>query len=283
MNQGPKHLNTTIIRSDGEQRSDNITVEEPLEIWVSHPTEAGSNSEFSLSITMRTPGDDKALVIGFLFCEGIISSLEDIEELGFFGPISDPLGIQNQVKVTLKSDERIRNRDFKRHFYSNSSCGVCGKASIQALALQHEPQLQDLSFFIDDKKLKALPEQLRATQNEFTQTGGLHGIAMVDRTGSILSTKEDIGRHNALDKLIGASLISGAHGNTDYMILVSGRASFELVQKALMADVPFLASIGAPSSAAIDLAKAYKMTLVGFLKETGYNIYSEAHRVTLSS
>jgi len=281
LNQGPKHLSTNIIRPDSSQVSDNITVEEPLEIWISHPDESGSMIEFTLNLTMRTPGDDKALVTGFLFCEGIISSLADIEDFEFFGPRSDPLQIQNQVKVTLKSDEKVRNRELKRYFYSNSSCGVCGKASIQALALQHEPDLQDSSFLIEDKKLRALPRLLRTTQGEFIQTGGLHGIALVNSAGRILLTKEDVGRHNALDKLIGGTLMSEQYKGSGNMILVSGRASFELVQKALMADISFLASIGAPSSAAVDLAKAYNMTLLGFLKETTYNIYNGAHRIKL--
>jgi len=280
LNKGPRHLYITIEGSAGELRDDAVTIEEPIEIWVTVPSDDGSHQEISLSISMRTPGDDKALVVGFLFSEGIINNIDDVKKITYFGPVTEPYSIQNQINVKLKSGDSINDRDFQRHFYSNSSCGVCGKASIQALEMQHNPQLTKNGFSISKEKLCTLPILLRKAQLEFEQTGGLHGIALIDGAGSILVIKEDVGRHNAMDKLLGELLISEVHKSAENMVLVSGRTSFELVQKALMADIPFIASIGAPSSAAIDLAKEYNMTLVGFLNQSSYNIYNGSHRIT---
>tara|TARA_B110000967_G_C18743460_1_gene488979 strand:+ start:64 stop:894 length:831 start_codon:yes stop_codon:yes gene_type:complete len=275
LNKGPSHLTISIQDEDGARRDDAITVEEPIEIWIG----SDDYEDISLSITMRTPGDDRALVLGFLFSEGIISSLSDIDQIALFGPITEPYKIQNQIKITLRSADKIKDRDFRRDFYSTSSCGVCGKASIQALAMQHKPSLTKDGFVTTKENITALPKLLREFQEEFRRTGGLHGIALVSEGGQILSLKEDVGRHNAMDKLIGELLITGHYKSAENMVLVSGRASFEIVQKALMADIPFLASIGAPSSAAIDLAKEYGMTLVGFLKSTGYNVYCGEQRI----
>lgn len=260
-------------------RTDVVTVEEPLEIWVAYEDKNAEPVEFSLSITMRTPGDDEALVTGFLFSEGIIRSREDIGSIEVFGPFTQPYELQNQIKVSLKSGERMAEKNFQRYFYSNSSCGVCGKASIQALEMLHQPRIEETGFTIHDQTLRQLPEQLRSSQQEFDKTGGLHGVALVNTGGEILLSREDIGRHNAMDKLIGQLVIENTLEMSDKMILVSGRASFELVQKALMADIPCFASIGAPSSAAVDLANTFGMTLIGFLKENSYNIYHGAFRI----
>ena len=228
---------------------------------------------------MRTPGDDEDLVIGFLFTEGIITCIEDVEDMAAFGPITEPHNLQNQIKVTLKSGERIADRDFQRYFYSNSSCGVCGRASIQALEMFHQPDIPESGFEIEDQSLRQPPQGLRSLQPDFEQTGGLHGVALVDSTGEILHVKEDVGRHNAMDKLIGQLVRAGNLQMKDKLILVSSRASFELVQKALVADIPFFAAIGAPTSAALDLATKFGMTLVGFLKGNDYNIYLGSHRI----
>lgn len=264
---------------DASSRTDIVSIEEPLEIWVSYHDTSNLLVELSLSITMRTPGDDEDLVIGFLFTEGIITCIEDVEDMAAFGPITEPHNLQNQIKVTLKSGERIADRDFQRYFYSNSSCGVCGRASIQALEMFHQPDIPESGFEIEDQSLRQLPQGLRSLQPDFEQTGGLHGVALVDSTGEILHVKEDVGRHNAMDKLIGQLVRAGNLQMKDKLILVSSRASFELVQKALVADIPFFAAIGAPTSAALDLATKFGMTLVGFLKGNDYNIYQGSHRI----
>lgn len=264
---------------DASSRTDIVSIEEPLEIWVSYHDTSNLLVELSLSITMRTPGDDEDLVIGFLFTEGIITCIEDVEDMAAFGPITEPHKLQNQIKVTLKSGERIADRDFQRYFYSNSSCGVCGRASIQALEMFHQPDIPESGFEIEDQSLRQLPQGLRSLQPDFEQTGGLHGVALVDSTGEILHVKEDVGRHNAMDKLIGQLVRAGNLQMKDKLILVSSRASFELVQKALVADISFFAAIGAPTSAALDLATKFGMTLVGFLKGNDYNIYLGSHRI----
>ncbi len=225
---------------DASSRTDIVSIEEPLEIWVSYHDTSNLLVELSLSITMRTPGDDEDLVIGFLFTEGIITCIEDVEDMAAFGPITEPHNLQNQIKVTLKSGERIADRDFQRYFYSNSSCGVCGRASIQALEMFHQPDIPESGFEIEDQSLRQLPQGLRSLQPDFEQTGGLHGVALVDSTGEILHVKEDVGRHNAMDKLIGQLVRAGNLQMKDKLILVSSRASFELVQKALVADILFL-------------------------------------------
>ena len=217
--------------------------------------------------------------MGFLFTEGIIRSRSDVLDIETFGPVTEPLSLQNQIKVFLKSGESVADRNFQRFFFSNSSCGVCGKASIQALEMLHQPQIDLHSFKIENQKLRQLPDSLTSCQSEFKLTGGCHGVALVDHEGQILLVKEDIGRHNAMDKLIGQLLIEDNLEMKDKMVLVSGRASFELVQKALMADIAFFAAIGAPSSAAVDLSRAFGMTLVGFLKNADYNVYHEARRI----
>ena len=264
----------------GESRVDLVSIEEPLEIWVSYPDKSGKAVEQSLSITMRTPGDDTTLVAGFLFAEGIIRRKEDIENIELFGPVTEPLSLQNQIRVSLKSGERLAENNYQRYFYSNSSCGVCGKSSIEALEMLHKPRISEHGFAIADARLRQLPDDLRLSQAEFSQTGGLHGVSLIDSSGRILHTMEDIGRHNAMDKLIGHLVLNDLMETDDKMILVSGRASYELLQKALMADIPFFASIGAPSSAAVDLARTFGMTLVGFLNDKDYNIYNKAYRIS---
>ncbi len=274
-----KHTDVQVFGPDEDLKTDAVTLEEPLEIWIAYKDKDGKPVEYSLSITMRTPGDDEALAVGFLYTEGIVSDLDDIENVEFFGPFTEPLMIQNQINIYLNSHERIAEKNYQRYFYSNSSCGVCGKSSIKALELLHQPEIEENSFRIHDRDLRQLPGRLRVTQTEFDRTGGLHGVALVNQEGEILLTMEDVGRHNALDKLIGSLLLNSSLKVKNKMVLVSGRVSFELVQKALMADIPFMAAISAPSSAAVDLAKAFDMTLVGFLGNNEYNIYNKAHRI----
>jgi FdhD protein len=291
MSKNKRHRKVQVVsHRDKQPRMDTISIEEPIEFWVVYRDKNGDLAELSLSITMRTPGDDLALATGFLFAEGIIRSPGDIEKIEFFGPVTEPLHLQNQVRIYLRSGERMAEKNFQRYFYSNSSCGVCGKSSIQALEMLHEPDIDLDGFRITENRLMQLPDSLRLGQREFHLTGGLQGAALVDTQGEILHIMEDIGRHNALDKLIGQLLLKAgaeevASGQSsdletrDKMLLVSGRASYELVQKALMADVSFFASIGAPSSAAVDLANTFGMTLVGFLSHNDYNVYNQAHRI----
>jgi FdhD protein len=274
-----RHVEVPVVNYINGSQVDAVSVEEPIEIWVAYTDKQGEPVEVSLSITMRTPGDDEALVVGFLFAEGIISRYEDISKIERFGPFTEPLLIQNQLKVTLNSGDRMADKNFQRYFYSNSSCGVCGKSSIQALEMLHQPKIDELSFKITGQDLRELPDRLRARQEEFGHTGGLHGVALVSADGKLSVVKEDIGRHNAMDKVIGQRLIDGNLETSDKMVIVSGRASYELVQKALMADIPFFAAIGAPSSAAVDLARTFGMTLVGFLRDNNYNVYHKSHRI----
>jgi FdhD protein len=281
MTDTPRHTDVEVVRRlDKKPGIDAVTIEEPLEIWVAYPDADDELVELSLSITMRTPGHDEALAVGFLFSEGIIRDLTDIIDVRLTGPVTEPLHIQNQIKVTLVSGKMIVEKKFQRYFFSNSACGVCGKASIQALEMLHEPEIAMNTFSIDDKTLRALPQKLRQSQSEFQHTGGLHAVALVDSNGALIQLMEDIGRHNAIDKLLGQLLIDNRLEVNDKMLLVSGRASYELLQKSLMADIPFFASIGAPSSAAVDLASNFGVTLVGFLNDKDYNIYSQSHRVT---
>jgi FdhD protein len=275
-----RHVEVPVISHlDASAHVDTVSIEEPLEIWISYNGPDESLIELSLSITMRTPGEDEDLVIGFLFSEGIISCMDDVEGIEAFGPFTEPHNLQNQVKVKLRTGERVAEKDFQRYFYSNSSCGVCGKASIQALEMIHQPNIAETGFEISDSSLRRLPEKLRSFQHDFLQTGGLHGVALAASDGEILLTKEDIGRHNAMDKLIGHLVRANDLETKNKLVLVSSRASFELVQKALVADFPFFAAIGAPSSAALDLAAEFGMTLVGFLKGNDYNIYQGSHRI----
>jgi len=237
---------------------DLLAVEEPLEIRI---------GDRPISITMRTPGNDSELAAGFLFTEGIIPGLDAIESID---------GVGNSVTVTLKPDIEIELDRFARHFYMSSSCGVCGKASLEALAAQGCRMLPRDGPQFSAALIADLPDRLRAAQPVFERTGGLHAAGLFDTSGRLESSREDVGRHNALDKLIGAELLAGRIPLTDRLLLVSGRASFELVQKALMAGIPVLAAVGAPSSLAVQVAQRYNMTLLGFVRDNRFNIYCGA-------
>jgi len=226
MTDAPRHADVEVVsRRDKTPRQDAITIEEPLEIWVAYPGTDGELVELSLSITMRTPGHDEALAIGFLFSEGIVRDLADIVDVRLTGPVTEPLQIQNQIKVTLVSGKMIAEKKFQRYFFSNNACGVCGKASIQALEMLHEPEIAMNTFSIDDETLRALPQKLRQSQSKFQHTGGLHAVALVDMHAALIQLMEDIGRHNAIDKLLGQLLIDNRLEVNDKMLLVSGGAS----------------------------------------------------------
>ncbi len=260
---------------------DHIAVEEPLEIRLRFFKERGmhySPVEKTISITMRTPGADFDLALGFLFTEGIIYSLDDVEEFTHC-----PGGKGNIVKVSLKKGVKVNMPTLDRHFYTSSSCGVCGKTSIEALKAQN-PYIDNIesSIEISQEFLYKLPKALKESQRIFEQTGGLHGSALFDISGRLTHIREDVGRHNGLDKLIGACLRERLElPLKSKVLLLSGRASFELIQKAAMAGISVIGAIGAPSSLAIELAKNCNITLVGFLRAGKMNVYSGSDRVRI--
>ncbi|HKX82877.1 MAG TPA: formate dehydrogenase accessory sulfurtransferase FdhD [Pyrinomonadaceae bacterium] len=270
-----------------ESFHDLLAVEEPLEIRVGYFAD-GKQTHKAISITMRTPGDDAELAAGFLFTEGIISSPGQIDQIRHCGlKIGKGSGTiaraeslnSNTIRVDLNRGVELDVGRLQRHFYTSSSCGVCGKSSIEALhtGAKKIDDVGDLK--IESALINRLPDVLRASQDTFNQTGGLHASALFDIEGKLEIVREDVGRHNALDKVIGAKFLSAATPLSNKILLVSGRASFELVQKALMAGIPILAAVGAPSSLAVELAAEFGMTLVGFLRDGRFNIYSGAARI----
>ena len=260
---------------------DTLAVEEPLEIRVGY-LENDKQNHKAISITMRTPGDGAELAAGFLFTEGIINSPEQIRQIRHCGPkIGKEMGVieragllnSNTIRVDLNDGVEVNVARLKRHFYTSSSCGVCGKSSIEALHTGAKKIPLEGYPKIETTVIHSLPNVLCASQNVFKQTGGLHASALFNTTGELEIVREGVGRHNALDKVIGAKFLAGEIPLSDKILLVSGRASFELVQKALMAGIPILAAVGAPSSLAVELAAEFGMTLVGFVRDGRFNIY----------
>lgn len=265
-----------ITAAGGEATHDMLAVEEPLEIRVvTGPPE--DRKEKVASITMRTPGHDEELAAGFLFTEGIIRQPGDIAALSCG---QDPAG--NVVRVDLSPGVDPLLKGLDRNFYTTSSCGVCGKASIDAVRIASSYPSHENPLAVSASLLHSLPEKLRASQKVFDATGGLHASALFDREGKLWMLREDVGRHNALDKVIGASFMRNRLPLKDSVLLLSGRISFELVQKASMAGIPLVAAIGAPSSLAVTLAEESGMTLVGFLRENRYTVYCGGKRVVAS-
>lgn len=263
-------------------RSDLVTVEEPLEVRLVHgPTD--DRAELSVAVTMRTPGDDRALALGFLHGEGVVRAIDDVSAIDLVEPADSDDLIGNVVRVELPPTVEFDGEALTRHVYTTSSCGVCGKASIEAVRLQIPDYAGRDAFAIDHRALGKLPERLMREQEAFARTGGLHASAAFDASGRIVGLAEDVGRHNALDKLIGRYLSDGALPLSDLGLVFSGRASFELVQKAAMAGCPFVAAIGPPSSLAVELAAEQRMTLVGFLREDRFNVYTLPHRVLVEA
>ncbi len=253
---------------------DFVAIEEPLEISVTYSTE-DSTIKKNISVTMRTPGNDAALATGFLFTEGIIKSKAAIKSTGIL--LSD----ENKMNVVLRVGERPFLQQADRNFYTTSSCGVCGKASIDAIKTVSVFNGSETNVSVAQTVLTSLPQQLQQQQIIFKSTGGLHAAALFSCNGDFVMLHEDVGRHNALDKIVGTSLQQGLLPLTNCILLLSGRASFELVQKATMAGIKIIAAIGAPSSLAVELAEEAGITLVGFLKATGFNIYTHNERITL--
>jgi FdhD protein len=248
---------------------DYLAVEEPLEIRL-----GGIN----LSVTMRTPGDDEELVAGFLFSEGIIASADDIDVIARYrGPDGDP-DDGNVMNVLLKGDMRVAKDRLRRNFVASSSCGLCGKATIDAIRATLPPVQSDIVISVD--RLNRLGAVMHDAQSTFEKTGGLHAAGLFDPDGRLVTLREDVGRHNALDKLVGAELLAGRLPLHDRVLLVSGRISFEIVQKAAVAGIPILCAVSAPSDLAVEAGQRLGMTLVGFLRGDGFNVYTHAERIS---
>lgn len=273
-----QHKILKVKNSDFTSITDKLAVEAPLEIQLIW-SENGKRVRQSISVTMRTPVLDFELAIGFLFAEGMISSYADVLQIRY-GDDAQTEDLQgNVVVVELQPSVKVAIEKLDRHFYTTSSCGVCGKASIELVQNHTCYYLPPDSPKIPVSLLHQIPQKLRERQNVFEDTGGIHAAALFDCNGNLLCLCEDVGRHNALDKLIGKALKEKRLPLKDCVVLVSGRASFELIQKALMAGIPILAAVGAPSSLAVELAETYNMTLIGFLRNKQFNVYSGAERV----
>lgn len=258
---------------------DLLAVEEPLEIRL-HVELDGRLVRRTVSVTMRTPGDDAHLAAGFLFTEGIVRDPAEVEEIRPCGPYVGEGPARNVVRVQLRAGTAVDLARLERHFYTTSSCGVCGKTSIEALRATSAFEIERGTPVIPAALVHELPGRLRERQAVFGHTGGLHASALFDVDGRLLALHEDVGRHNALDKVIGGEFLAGRLPARDRILLVSGRASFELVQKAAMAGIPVLAAVGAPSSLAVQLAAATGMTLLGFVRDRRFNVYTGVERVT---
>jgi FdhD protein len=268
-----------ILGADRVEDTDLLAAESPLEIRLGYSTPLGREQR-SLSVTMRTPGHDVELAVGFLYTEGLLGAPAQVRYAAPYGPPVAESGVRNIVQVELEPGVNIDLARVQRNFYTTSSCGVCGKASLDALKLQTRFPIRADTLSITRETLFALPDSLRARQRVFGATGGLHAAALFDASGAIVDVREDVGRHNALDKLIGARFLADALPLDGLGILVSGRASFELMQKAVMAGAPMLAAVGAPSSLAVEIALELGVTLVGFLRDGRCNVYAGGRYVT---
>jgi FdhD protein len=261
-----------VTGSRSSPASDELSVEEPLEIRVA---ESGGAAPKSVAVTMRTPGDEVDLAVGFLFTEGIIAGPEYLERVEAKGP--------NAVLASLRDGVRLDAAKLDRHSFVSSSCGACGKRSIEAVRVAGRHRIEPGEPRLDPQVIHELPRTLRAGQSGFARTGGIHASGLFDATGRLLGLREDVGRHNALDKLIGSELLAGRVPLSGSILLVSGRASFELVQKATIAGIPILGAVGAPSSLAVDLARECGITLLGFVRDLRFNIYADAGRIVPAS
>ncbi|MFD6415255.1 formate dehydrogenase accessory sulfurtransferase FdhD [Streptomyces sp. NPDC060194] len=257
-------------------RPDTLVAEEPLEIRLNGRP---------LAITMRTPGDDFALAAGFLASEGVLAAQDDLRSITYCaGATEDGVNTYNVVDVRLADHVPVPDLTLERNVYTTSSCGLCGKASLDAVRTTTRfPLHDDPPLRLTPARLSLLPDRLRAHQRVFDRTGGLHAAALFDADGELLDVREDVGRHNAVDKIVGRALQDGRLPLARCVLMVSGRASFELAQKAVMAGIPVLAAVSAPSSLAVDLAAETGLTLVGFLRGTSMNVYAGEHRIDLGA
>ena len=277
-----KYNITKLKGSKKEETEDHISVEEPLEMSLKFKKSGNWNIE-NISITMRTPGNDEDLISGFLYNERIIENINEIEKVEKKGEIVGDYNIQNKIEATINNTNNLDIGKIKRNFITNSSCGVCGKTSLDSIEVI-KTKKNDLSYpKIDHNIILKSPEFLRSNQSEFSKTGGIHASALIGSKGAVIAIREDVGRHNALDKLIGHALKNKIINPENQFIACSGRLNFELVQKALMSDIGLMAGVGAPTSLAIDLAKRFDMTLVGFVKSDSFNIYCNKNRILIKN
>ena len=261
-----------------EDINDLISIEEPLEISLKYKKQDKWINQ-TLSITMRTPGNDEDLVRGFLFNEQIVKSINDIESIEAYGNKVGQYKIQNKILATLNNSENINISKIKRDFLTNSSCGVCGKSSLDALEILKQTKTNANEPKISKEVIIQSPKVLQEAQSEFSKTGGIHASGLFESNGKLIALKEDVGRHNALDKLIGCVLRENQINPKIQFITCSGRLNFELVQKVLMTNIGILIGVGAPTSLAIDLANKFDITLIGFVKRDSFNIYTNNKKV----
>ena len=272
-----KHRISPITRVNREQphsTADEIVVEAPLAITLLHDLE----NPKSIAVTMRSPGDDKYLCAGFLLTEGIIKSMDDIQAIKLVQQGGDIA----EATVEPSADFKFNPEHLQRNIYTHSSCGICSKPTLESIEV-HAPSLENVPgpvFKVDT--LYTLPHQLRASQANFSKTGGIHAAALINLEGQCISIMEDVGRHNALDKLIGKQLLENKLPLHQHALLLSGRGGFELIQKAHVAGIPMVIALGAPTTMAVSLAHQMGMTLIGFLKEDRFNIYTHPHRVHMA-
>jgi FdhD protein len=261
-----------------EEKDDLISIEEPLEISLKFEKENKTITQL-LSITLRTPGQDEDLVRGFLYNEQIIKDIKHISSIEKFGDKVGQYNLQNKILVTLNDSSNVDITKIKRDFLTNSSCGVCGKSSLDALEVIKQDKTPKLDPKLNSKIIISAPDILRNNQTEFAQTGGIHASGLFNKDGTLINIKEDVGRHNALDKLIGNALINRQIDPSNQFITCSGRLNFELIQKVLMTNIGIIIGVGAPTSLAIDLANKFDMTLIGFVKKDSYNVYTNSQKV----
>ena len=276
-----KYKVTKFSSKNFNDTEDLISIEEPLEISLKYKSEDKWINQ-NLSITMRTPGHDEDLVTGFLFNEQIITSLKDIASVESFGEKVGQYNIQNKILATLTNSENVNIAKIKRDFLTNSSCGVCGKSSLDALEIVKKNKTHASEPKISKDIIIQSPDTLREAQSEFSKTGGIHASGLFNTNGKLIDLREDVGRHNALDKLIGCTLKNGKLDPKTQFITCSGRLNFELVQKVLMTDIGIMIGVGAPTSLAIDLANKFDITLIGFVKRDSFNIYTNNKKVIVN-
>lgn len=270
-----EHINIHKISGSGiNETEDRVAVEEPLEMQLEYSTGTGRMLK-NVAVTMRTPGNDEELSSGFLFTEGVIKNRGAIQE------IKRPHADDNRILIVLKENVIPVLNNAARNFYTTSSCGVCGKASIDAISTVSPFSGEKDSLHINASVLYRLQNDLKQQQQVFEETGGIHASALFDSNGNFIMLREDVGRHNALDKIIGAALLNDQLPLNNCILFLSGRASFELLQKAAMAGIRLIAAVGAPSSLAVEMAKEQNITLIGFLKNNRFNIYSGKERIGL--
>ena len=276
-----------VERGISRELSDALAIEEPLELRLDFADPQGRRRQKSLSVTMRTPGHDVELALGFLLTEGVLDPARPREaqvvSARHCGPAQPHLGHSNVIKITLQGGVEVRLQTLERNFFTTSSCGICGKASIDALRLRSASQLsqmQDIDFHVPSELVPRLPMLLRGAQEVFSTTGGLHASGLFDEAGNLLALREDVGRHNALDKVIGWAFEAQRLPLKRSVLVLSGRISFELVQKAAVAGVPVIVAVGAPSTLALQLAQEANLTLIGFTREDRFNVYHGGARLT---